>query len=156
MFELYDQAGAVTDRWFGGGTDLTPYYLFETDARHFHQTYKEVCDRFDDSFYPEFKKNCDNYFVNYHRDNERRGIGGIFYDYQRPDAIRDVDFWIDFGTSCGKAFIPAYILILFLTIAVDYAAGFLIARSQGARRQFYLAASIIVTPRARPSGPRST
>ena len=112
MFELYDQAGAVTDRWFGGGTDLTPYYLFETDARHFHQTYKEVCDRFDDSFYPEFKKNCDNYFVNYHRDNERRGIGGIFYDYQRPDAIRDVDFWIDFGTSCGKAFIPAYITLV--------------------------------------------
>ena len=69
--------------WFGGGTDLTPYYLFEEDAKHFHQTYKNTCDEFDASFYPKFKKECDNYFVNWHRNEERRGIGGIFYDYQR-------------------------------------------------------------------------
>jgi coproporphyrinogen III oxidase len=83
MFELYNEAGEVIDRWFGGGTDLTPYYLFEEDARHFHQTYKDVCDQFDPAFYPKFKKICDDYFVNFHRNNERRGIGGIFYDYQR-------------------------------------------------------------------------
>lgn len=83
MFELYNEQDEVIDRWFGGGTDLTPYYLFEEDAKHFHQTYKDVCDQFDVSFYPKFKEVCDNYFVNFHRNNERRGIGGIFYDYQR-------------------------------------------------------------------------
>jgi coproporphyrinogen III oxidase len=112
MFELYNENDKVIDRWFGGGTDLTPYYLFEADARHFHQTYKEVCDSFDRSFYPEFKKGCDNYFVNFHRNNERRGIGGIFYDYQRPDEKHDDKFWMNFGKTCGNAFIPAYIPIV--------------------------------------------
>jgi coproporphyrinogen III oxidase len=112
MFELYDAAGELMDRWFGGGTDLTPYYLFEDDASHFHQTYKSVCDSFDPSFYPAFKKTCDNYFVNYHRNNERRGIGGIFYDYQRADNDHDVSFWVNFGKACGDAFIQAYIPIV--------------------------------------------
>ena len=112
MFELYDENEQVTDRWFGGGTDLTPYYLFEEDAKHFHKSYKDVCDSFDPCFYPEFKKTCDDYFVNTHRGNERRGIGGIFYDHQRPDEKHDVDFWMNFGKSCGEAFIPAYIPIV--------------------------------------------
>ena len=56
MFELYDDGGKIIDRWFGGGTDLTPYYLFDEDARHFHGTYKSVCDSFDLSFYKQFKK----------------------------------------------------------------------------------------------------
>ena len=112
MFELYNEKGDVIDRWFGGGTDLTPYYLFEEDARHFHGTYKNVCDGFDYSFYPRFKENCDNYFVNTHRNNERRGIGGIFYDYQRPDETKDIDFWMNFGKACGEAFIAAYIPIV--------------------------------------------
>jgi coproporphyrinogen III oxidase len=63
---------------FGGGTDLTPYYLFEEDAVYFHKTYKNTCDKFDASFYPNFKETCDNYFVNWHRNNERRGIGAFF------------------------------------------------------------------------------
>jgi coproporphyrinogen III oxidase len=112
MFELYNEAGDVIDRWFGGGTDLTPYYLFEEDAKHFHQTYKNVCDRFNVTFYPRFKKECDHYFVNFHRNNERRGIGGIFYDYQRPDETQDVQFWMDFGKNCGNAFTDAYIPIV--------------------------------------------
>ncbi len=112
MFELYDEAGEVIDRWFGGGTDLTPYYLFKEDAKHFHQVYKNVCDSFDASFYPKFKEVCDNYFVNWHRNEERRGIGGIFYDYQRPDENKDVNFWMDFGEACGDAFIPAYVPIV--------------------------------------------
>jgi len=98
--------------WFGGGTDLTPYYLFEEDARHFHQTYKDVCDGFDPGFYPAFKKHCDDYFVNWHRNEERRGIGGIFYDYQRPNEKQDVNFWMNFGKTCGDAFIKAYIPIV--------------------------------------------
>jgi len=112
LFELYNEEGKVIDRWFGGGTDLTPYYLFEQDAKHFHQTYKNVCDMFDVSFYPKFKKECDNYFVNWHRNAERRGVGGIFYDYQRPDDNHDVDFWMSFGKACGNAFIDSYIPIV--------------------------------------------
>lgn len=112
MFELYNADGAVMDRWFGGGTDLTPYYLDEDDARHFHGVYKTVCDQFDPAFYPTFKKVCDDYFVNFHRNNERRGIGGIFYDYQRPDDAKNVNFWMDFGISCGKAFEHAYLPIV--------------------------------------------
>ena len=83
MFELYDKDGMLKDRWFGGGADLTPYYLFEEDAIHFHQAYKNALDTFDEKLYPLFKHNCDEYFVNTHRNNERRGIGGIFYDHRR-------------------------------------------------------------------------
>ena len=112
MFELYDEKDKVLDRWFGGGTDLTPYYLFEDDARYFHQVYKEVCDASDISFYQAFKKECDNYFVNWHRNAERRGIGGIFFDYQRPDEKHGVEFWMNFGKQCGDAFIKAYLPIV--------------------------------------------
>ncbi len=111
MFELYNENQEVIDRWFGGGTDLTPYYLFEEDAKHFHQTYKNACDDFDTSFYKKFKEECDNYFVNWHRNKERRGIGGIFYDYKRPTEDKDVNFWMDLAKSCGYAFIDAYIPI---------------------------------------------
>ncbi len=120
MFELYNEKDEVMDRWFGGGTDLTPYYLIEEDAKHFHQTYKNTCDAFDVTFYPAFKKNCDNYFVNWHRNQERRGIGGIFYDYQRPDEIKDVHFWMNFGKACGDAFIEAYIPIVEKRKATPY------------------------------------
>ena len=112
MFELCDERNNVTDQWFGGGTDLTPYYLFEEDAKHFHHTYKNTCDQFDAAFYKEFKAECDNYFANTHRNNERRGIGGIFYDHQRPDEKKDVAFWMNFGMACGNAFIPSYIPII--------------------------------------------
>jgi coproporphyrinogen III oxidase len=129
MFELYDsksaalippasipknsgEGGEAIDRWFGGGTDLTPYYLFEEDAKHFHQTYKNTCDSFDILFYSKFKTACDNYFVNWHRNEERRGIGGIFYDYQRPGETQDVNFWMNFGKQCGNAFTAAYIPIV--------------------------------------------
>ena len=112
MFELYDEKDEVIDRWFGGGTDLTPYYLFEEDAKHFHETYKNVCDEFDLSFYPKLKKDCDNYFVNTHRNNERRGIGGIFYDYLKADEKHDVEFLINFSKACGDAFLESYLPIV--------------------------------------------
>lgn len=112
MFELYNIDGILADRWFGGGTDLTPYYLFEEDARHFHGTYKNICDKYDSGFYADFKKHCDNYFVNSHRENERRGIGGIFYDYQKPSDEKDINFWINFAKDCGYGFIDAYIPIV--------------------------------------------
>lgn len=111
MFELYNSEGILTDRWFGGGTDLTPYYIFEEDAVLFHKTHKETCDRFDTAFYPQFKKDCDNYFVNWHRNQERRGIGGIFYDYQRPGKM-DVVSWMQFANACGSSFLTAYLPIV--------------------------------------------
>lgn len=112
MFELYDEQNNVIDRWFGGGTDLTPYYLIEEDARHFHRTYKNVCDKFDPNFYPTMKKICDDYFVNSHRGSERRGIGGIFYDHRRADTQYNIDFWMNFGKACGDAFTEAYVPIV--------------------------------------------
>lgn len=112
MFELYNKDMEVIDIWFGGGTDLTPYYLFDEDATHFHNTYKTACAGFDPTFYPCFKKECDNYFVNVHRNNERRGIGGIFYDHQKPDQDKDVNFWLNFAKTCGYAFMDAYIPIV--------------------------------------------
>ncbi|GHM99527.1 coproporphyrinogen oxidase [Cytophagales bacterium WSM2-2] len=111
-FELYDQHKNKIDSWFGGGADLTPYYLFDEDAVHFHQTLKKACDQSDSSFYPKFKQQCDDYFNNAHRGNERRGVGGIFYDYLRPDSLRDESFFFNFSSTCGKAFIEAYLPII--------------------------------------------
>jgi coproporphyrinogen III oxidase len=109
MFELYNETGEVIDRWFGGGTDLTPYYLYEEDAHKFHQALKNACDEFDPFFYKTFKHECDEYFTNHHRNGERRGIGGIFYDYQREEKGRDAEFWLEFAKRCGYAFMEAYI-----------------------------------------------
>jgi coproporphyrinogen III oxidase len=66
--------------WFGGGTDLTPYYVVPEDATQFHQALKAICDRHHRSLYPRFKRWCDRYFYLPHR-NEPRGVGGIFFDY---------------------------------------------------------------------------
>jgi coproporphyrinogen III oxidase len=112
MFELYDEAGNTIDRWFGGGTDLTPYYIDETDCRHFHQSFKAACDAVDKSFYPEFKTTCDNYFVNTHRGSERRGIGGIFYDHKRAAGSYTFETWMNLAHRCGYAFLEAYLPIV--------------------------------------------
>ena len=112
MFELYNKEEEVIDRWWGGGTDLTPYYLFDEDAIHFHQVYKNALDQFDATFYPDFKKHCDNYFVNTHRNNERRGIGGIFYDYKRGTEQHDEAVWMNLAQACGYAFMDAYLPIV--------------------------------------------
>jgi hypothetical protein len=67
------------DGWYGGGADLTPYYLFEEDARQFHQFWKERCDPYGTHLYPAYKKWCDDYFYIPAR-REHRGLGGIFFD----------------------------------------------------------------------------
>lgn len=110
-FELYDQDGQLTDQWFGGGSDLTPYYLFEEDVRHFHSTLLDVCNQFGDSLYPEFSKACDDYFYNHHR-QEARGVGGLFFDRLRSNGKHDSRFWFDFVTSCGEAFVSSYLPIV--------------------------------------------
>ena len=105
-FELYDQNDNIADQWFGGGLDLTPYYLFEEDIRHFHQTCKAACDRHDPQFYADYKKRCDQYFWNTHR-NEARGVGGLFFDYLKADQ-RPMDQWYAFVTDVADNFLLAY------------------------------------------------
>ncbi|MVT11592.1 oxygen-dependent coproporphyrinogen oxidase [Chitinophaga tropicalis] len=111
-FELYDEKGSLKDSWFGGGADLTPYYLDERDGVHFHQTFKNACDPFGKELYPQYKKQCDEYFVNKHRNNEARGIGGIFYDYLRPNAERSAQQLYNFAKANGEALLQAYLPIV--------------------------------------------
>ncbi|MFC0774787.1 oxygen-dependent coproporphyrinogen oxidase [Terrimonas alba] len=111
-FELYDGNNKIIDRWFGGGTDLTPYYLFDDDAKHFHHTLKNTIDPFGLELYPQYKKNCDEYFSNTHRGNEMRGIGGVFYDYLKPANEQDNEKLFLFQQANGNAFLHAYLPIV--------------------------------------------
>lgn len=97
--------------WFGGGQDLTPYYLFEEDAIHFHTICKNACDRHNAFFYPKYKKQCDEYFWNAHR-NEARGIGGLFFDYLKETEEMKMEDWYNFVTDIGNSFTNAYIPIV--------------------------------------------
>ncbi|KAI8063155.1 Coproporphyrinogen III oxidase [Gongronella butleri] len=94
--------------WFGGGADLTPVYLYEDDAVHFHRVHKDACDEIDASLYAPFKRACDDYFYNAHR-GEARGIGGIFFDdlHTMPR-----DTLMKLITRLGDAFLPAYLPLL--------------------------------------------
>ena len=111
-FELYDEQENVIDRWFGGGADLTPYYLFEEDAVHFHEVLRSSIHPFGEELYPKFKKDCDEYFANHHRNEEMRGIGGIFYDHIRPDEKFNLETLFLFQQANGDNFIEAYIPIV--------------------------------------------
>lgn len=110
-FEMYDKNKNVIDSWFGGGQDLTPYYLFKEDAKHFHQVCKDVCDKYHPDFYPDFKKKCDEYFFIPHRD-EARGIGGLFFDYCKASEDRSMQDWYNFVTDVGNSFLKSYIPIV--------------------------------------------
>jgi len=107
--ELIGDDGSVCDAWVGGGTDLTPTYPFPDDAIHFHRTLRALCNRHHPMFYPRFKQWCDDYFVNAHRQKERRGVGGIFFD-----NLRDGDFGLPlndlfaFATDLGRVLPDAY------------------------------------------------
>lgn len=93
--------------WFGGGIDLTPHYVVEKDAIWFHQYLKSVCDQHDESYYPKFRNWADDYFFNTHR-NETRGIGGIFFDYQKPNESRNKQDLFAFVKAIGESFAPIY------------------------------------------------
>ena len=118
-FEMYDQKGNIVDQWFGGGQDLTPYYLFEEDAVHFHKVCKTACDQHDPDFYAEYKAKCDTYFYNSHR-NEGRGIGGLFFDYCKATDAIDMHNWYDFVTEVGDSFLEAYVPIVEKRKALSY------------------------------------
>lgn len=94
--------------WFGGGFDMTPYYGFEEDCRHWHEVAKKACDDFGDDVYPRFKKWCDDYFYLPHR-KEPRGIGGLFFD-----DLNEWDFETSFAfmQSVGNSYLEAYVPII--------------------------------------------
>jgi coproporphyrinogen III oxidase len=108
-FETGDSAGEPLDAWFGGGTDLTPTYPYPEDAVHFHRALKDACDRHHPAFYSRFKLWCDHYFVNTHRGDERRGVGGIFFDNLRTgEAGLGLPELLAFVTDVGGVLPQAY------------------------------------------------
>jgi len=107
-FFIAEKPGEEPVWWFGGGYDLTPYYGFVDDCRHWHQTAHNACAPFGDDVYPHFKAWCDDYFYLQHR-NEARGVGGLFFDdlnaggFARSFALMQ---------AIGDSYLPAYIPIL--------------------------------------------
>ena len=118
-FELYGNNGEIVDQWFGGGQDLTPYYLFDEDAVHFHSVCKTACDRHNATFYNTYKKRCDEYFWNAHR-NEARGIGGLFFDYCKATEEMTMQDWYNFVTEVGNSFLSCYVPIVTKRKDLDY------------------------------------
>ncbi|MEH6546540.1 MAG: oxygen-dependent coproporphyrinogen oxidase [Sneathiella sp.] len=89
----------VTEKsWFGGGADLTPMFPIDSETTIFHDALKSACDLHDSSYYPKFKKWCDEYFYLPHRE-EARGVGGIFYDKLDTDWEADFAFTQDIGRA---------------------------------------------------------
>jgi len=107
-FFCADKPGEETVWWFGGGIDLTPYYGYNEDCRHWHQTAADACKPFGDSLYSEYKAWCDKYFFIKHR-NETRGIGGIFFDDITTGGFQNA---FAFLQSVGNCFLPAYVPIV--------------------------------------------
>jgi len=109
-FETADEFGNTNAWWYGGGCDLTPSYLYDEDAIQFHSAIKQACEKHDKSYYPRFKKWCDEYFSNKHR-GETRGVGGIFFD-DLDETERDQEQLFSFVKDCLAAFLPSYIPII--------------------------------------------
>ncbi len=106
-FFVAEKPGEEPVWWFGGGFDLTPFYPFEDDCRHWHQTAHDACAPFGDDVYSRYKKWCDEYFYLKHRD-ETRGVGGLFFDdLNEPGFEKSFAFM----RSVGDAFLPAYLPI---------------------------------------------
>ncbi|HLW32592.1 MAG TPA: oxygen-dependent coproporphyrinogen oxidase [Aequorivita sp.] len=118
-FEMYDSDGNIVDSWFGGGQDLTPYYLFEEDAKHFHNVCKTACDKHNPIFYDKYKKRCDEYFWNSHR-NEARGVGGLFFDYLKKTESMSMQDWYDYVTEIGDSFLECYLPIVQKRMDIPY------------------------------------
>lgn len=105
-FFIAEKAGEAPIWWFGGGYDLTPYYTFDEDVIHWHQTAKKACDPFGDKVYEEYKKWCDEYFFLKHR-NEPRGVGGLFFDdLNTPDFEHCFGLLRSVGSSYTSAYLP--------------------------------------------------
>ena len=115
-FFIAEEKGKDPIWWFGGGFDLTPYYGFNEDAVHWHQTAKKACIPFGKDIYPKYKKWCDDYFYLSHR-GEQRGIGGLFFDDLNSGGF---DECFDFMKSVGNHFSEAYLPIVKKRINTPY------------------------------------
>ncbi|WP_199610197.1 oxygen-dependent coproporphyrinogen oxidase [Flocculibacter collagenilyticus] len=105
-FFLAEKEHAEPVWWFGGGFDLTPFYVFEEDAKHWHQVAKAACDPYGEEVYKKFKHWCDEYFYLKHRD-ETRGLGGLFFDDLNEWGFeRSFQFMQDIGNAYLEAYIP--------------------------------------------------
>ena len=102
--------------WFGGGFDLTPYYVFDEDIRHWHETARNACEPFGTALYPRFKAWCDEYFFLPHR-QETRGIGGLFFDDMNEGGF---DRCFALTRSVGDSYMPAYVPIVGRHHAMEY------------------------------------
>lgn len=107
-FFIAEKPGEEPVWWFGGGYDLTPYYGFDEDCRHWHETAKKACEPFGESLYPRFKKECDEYFYLKHR-NEPRGIGGLFFDDFNEGGFEHSFAMIK---ALGNSYLDAYVPIV--------------------------------------------
>ena len=103
--------------WFGGGMDLTPYYGFEEDTRHFHRTCRDTLAPFGSDIHARYKKWCDDYFFLKHR-NEARGVGGIFFDDLGEGGF---DRCFDLTRAVGDSFTAAYLPLIALRRDIAYA-----------------------------------
>jgi coproporphyrinogen III oxidase len=141
-FEIFRPSGEPADAWFGGGTDLTPTYPYPEDAAHFHSTLKSACLLHHPDFYSRFKTWCDHYFVNIHRADERRGVGGIFFDHLRSgESGLGLDRLFAFVTDIGSVLSEAYAPIVDRRRATPY--GERERRFQLARRGRYVEFNLV-------------
>jgi coproporphyrinogen III oxidase len=115
-FFIAERPDAEPVWWFGGGFDLTPYYGFEEDVRHWHRTAREACLPFGEDVYPRCKDWCDRYFFLKHRD-EPRGVGGLFFDDLSEGGF---EHSFAFMRSVAEAFLPAYLPIVKRRCAQQY------------------------------------
>lgn len=107
------------EKWFGGGIDLTPIYVNTEQAKYFHQQLKTVCDAHDPSYYPEFKKQADDYFFIKHR-NETRGVGGIFFDRLSATENYSLNNRFEFVKDAGNLFAPVYTKLMIENNDIQY------------------------------------
>ncbi len=105
--------------WFGGGIDLTPHYIDKADAAWFHQQLQQVCNKFSNTYYPEFKKWADDYFYIPHRE-ETRGVGGIFFDRQTGEGPEAKQQLFSFVQEVGEAFAPIYTQLMLKNSGLAY------------------------------------
>lgn len=115
-FFIAEKEGEEPIWWFGGGFDLTPFYPFEEDVRHWHQVSHELCQPFGEEIYPEFKAWCDRYFYLKHR-NETRGVGGLFFDDLNRWPFADC---FAFMQAVGRGYLEAYLPIVERRKALPY------------------------------------
>lgn len=107
-FFVAKKEGEAPIWWFGGGFDLTPFYPFAEDVRHWHEVAARTCEPFGDGVYQTYKDWCDKYFYLKHR-NETRGVGGLFFDDLNEGGF---DKSFAFMRAVGDAYTEAYIPIV--------------------------------------------